>query len=278
MSAYQADTSGTSSFDDVLDNSDLLYTVIDGYSVLYNPKYIKNTSTQNQTDLSDVPLSWIDKDKGRCYVLNSETTKVSAVTEASLTFNITDVVSSIILHNMPITDYILNINGHNVCTSKHNIFNLTEPRPNSMLEIHQSIQNKVGCLDFGRLDHVGMCVPKTIKLPSKFYYSVNRPDNGRQTYINYPTSTKLSWWAKLVALILPIQDELVLQMDGKIILHVKSLPTRKWSQSGYHISVRFSDEFLNANTDRSNCYTDVAGTITSIFYKEYEYPSFRQMT
>lgn len=275
MSVYQADTSGTSSFDDVLDNSDLLYTSIDGYTVLYNPKYIKCTSAQGQTDLSDVPLSWIDKDKGRCYVLNSETTKVTEATEACLTFNITDVVSSVILHNMPITDYILNINGSNVCTSKNNIFNLTEPRPNSMLEIHQSIQNKVGCLDFGKLDIVRMCVPNTIKLPSKFYYTVNRPDNGRRTYINYPTSTKLSWWSRLVALILPINDELVLQIDGKIILHVKSLPTRKWSQSGYHITVRFSDEFLNTKTDTSNCYTDVAGTITLIMYKEYEYPSFR---
>jgi hypothetical protein len=271
MSVYQAETSGTSSHsDDVLDNSGLLYTSIDGYTVSYNPAYIKGVSNQ-PIDISNVPLSWIDEDKGRCYVLDTETETLNSTTEAHLSLYAIGEVSSIMINNMPIADYILNINGINMCTSKHNKISLANPRSNSMLEIYQDLQQKVGCLDFGKIDRAQLYVSKDIKIPAKFYYTVIRPDGGQQTYCNYPLSKPLN--SRLVTLNVPLRNELVLQLDGNIILHVKASPD-DGTHTEHRITIYFSGKYLDNGPSRTTLYTDTNGTITLISYKAYEYPSF----
>lgn len=281
MEPYQMSSdAGDSSLDDSLDNSHLLSTMVDNYHVAYDPTYIRRV-TIGECHL-DNPLSIISEDRRSCKVLVPEPLNLGGSTTVSLAILAKGKISKIILHSMTYSTYHLNINGVNVCSSKNNIFDLTTAKPNSMLEIYQQLQQETDCLDFDKVDTAIICVQNSMKLPEKFYYTVVRPDGTRRTYVNH-ISDNIFLNGKCAGLEIPMKDQLLIQMDGIVMLHIRAKDHCLHPVIVPRIHLKDNNNETYMNLDRVNQVTynvrpqvdDSSSRKLAYIYREYNYP---QMT
>ena len=226
----------------------------------------------SESDYLDVPLCTYMKDS---YTILQEGKSEVQPTKHEL--HIRGNVSKILLHNVPHANYILNVDGHNMCTSKANVFDLTSPKVNSMLEIRQSIQGTYNCLNFDLVDNVRIIVPSAVTdMPLRFQYTLlYAPAVATTPLVStyYGDAVNLQESDRVVAIDIPYNHECLFMIEGRQQVHVsdRSPALRPRVARIYFNDSRKQDQlhYLDFRTiDRAQVVSDVTMSQYNKLYYE----------